>query len=413
MSEISIYKVITVTHKTCNLKQIGDYIVTGAEEGLDLQLRNLKATFGFTELVYLSTCNRILYLFASPEALDERFVLRFFNELNPIFVTESGQERLRQEVAFYQGQAAVRHIYEVAASVDSLVVGEREILRQLREAYDSCTQQGLAGDNLRLLMRFVVTGAKRVYAETRIGEKPVSVVSLAIKKLLDTRFSKKSRVLLIGAGQTNLLVSKFLKKYEYANVTVFNRTLEKAAKIAAKFEHGKAFALAELPDFSEGFDVMIVCTGAVTPIVGSELYTTLLRGETDPKLVIDLSVPNNVDREIANDFQVNYIEIEHLRQAANANMAFREREVTNAKAILDLEIVEFEQHFKQRQVELAMREIPIRIKAVKEKAVNEVFKKELDGLDAQTIDLMNRMLSYMEKKCISIPMTIAKKNIMI
>ena len=106
---------------------------------------------------------------------------------------------------------------------------------------------------------------------------------------------------------------------------------------------------------------------------------------------------------------MNYIEIEDIRQLAKVNLAFREREVTNARAILTEELEEFDVQFRHRQVELAMRELPVQMKEVKIKAMNEVFKKELDGLDANTIDLMERMLSYMEKKCISIPMKMAKK----
>ncbi len=409
MHELSIYKTITVTHKTCNLKQIGDYVVPGDNNQLEELLHDLKSEFGLEELIYLSTCNRILYVFSSPETIDTKFAKRFFASLNPVFKTTSGKKRIEEEVLTYQGKEAINHIYEVAASVDSLVIGEREILRQLREAYNQCFDWNLTGDKMRLLMRYVVTGAKKVYAKTRIGEKPISIVSLAVKKMLESGFSRRSRVLLVGAGQTNNLVSKFLVKNDYQNVTVFNRTFAKAEKLAGKFKNGKALNLEELPYFSEGFDIMIVCTGAIKPIVTNELYAKLLNNETSKKLVIDLSIPNNVDREITNDFDVNYIEIEDIRQLAKANLAFREREVTNAKAILEVEIAEFEILFKTRQVELAMSEIPLRIKQVKSKAMNEVFKKELDGLDASTIDLMDRMLSYMEKKCISIPMTVAKK----
>jgi glutamyl-tRNA reductase len=409
MHELSIYKTITVTHKTCNLKQIGDYVVPGDSDQLEELLHDLKSEFGLEELIYLSTCNRILYIFTTPETIDTKFVKRFFANLNPVFKTTSGKERIEEEVLIYQGDQAINHIYEVAASVDSLVIGEREILRQLRAAFNQCSDWKLTGDKMRLLMRFVVTGAKKVYAKTRIGEKPISIVSLAVKKMLESGFSRRSRVLLVGAGQTNNLVSKFLVKNDYQNITIFNRTFEKAERLAGKFKNGKAFNLDELPYYSEGFDIMIVCTGAIKPIITNDLYAKLLNNETAKKLVIDLSIPNNVDRRITEDFDVNYIEIEDIRQLAKANLAFREREVTNAKAILETEIAEFGVQFRTRQVELAMREIPLRIKQVKSKAMNEVFKKELDGLDASTIDLMDRMLSYMEKKCISIPMTVAKK----
>lgn len=409
MSDVSLYKTITVTHKTTNLKQISDYVVMDENNNLNQLLHNLKTAFGLDELLYLSTCNRVLYLFTTPEDIDSDFTKRFLSSINPIFQAPEADKRIQEEVLQYKGLEAVNHIYEVASSIDSLVVGEREILRQLREAYQQCIDWKLTGDNLRLLMRFVVTGAKKVYAQTRIGEKPISVVSLAIQKMLSTKFSRRSRILLIGAGQTNTLVSKFLSKYDYQNVTVFNRTFEKAQKLASKFKNSEAFPLESLEEYKKGFDIIIACTGSVKPLVTTELYAALLNEDNAHKLVIDLSIPNNVDRTIAQTHDVNYIEIEDIRQMAKINLAFREREVTNAQAILAEEIKEFEIQFRNRQVELAMRDIPVQIKAVKVKAMNEVFKKELADLDDQTIELMERMMSYMEKKCISIPMKMAKK----
>ncbi|NJN77483.1 MAG: hypothetical protein HC803_03440 [Saprospiraceae bacterium] len=272
--------------------------------------------------------------FHDTQKINRAFTKRFLSAINPIFQSKNSDKRIDEEVLTYHGNDAVNHIYEVAASVDSLVVGEREILRQLREAYQQCQDWKLTGDNLRLLMRYVVTGAKKVYAETRIGEKPISVVSLAVQKMLASRFPRRSRVLLVGAGQTNNLVSKFLAKYEYQNVTVFNRTFEKAEKLAARFTNGRAFALDELAYYREGFDIIIACTGSVKPLITNELYADLLNGESSHKMVIDLSIPNNVDRTIAETHDVNYIEIEDIRQMAKVNLAFREREVTNAKAII-------------------------------------------------------------------------------
>jgi glutamyl-tRNA reductase len=409
MTDISIYKAITITHKTANLQEIGDYVVMEHDNNRQELLHKLKVEFGFEELLYLSTCNRILYLFTTPKKINSAFTKRFLSAINPIFQPKSSDKRIADEVLTFEGIKAVNHLYEVAASVDSLVIGEREILRQLREAYKECQDWQLAGENLRLLMRYVVTGAKKVYAQTRIGEKPISVVSLAVQKMLASKFSRRSRILLIGAGQTNNLVSKFLAKYDYQNVTVFNRTFEKAEKLAARFSNGSTLGLDRLPHYREGFDIIIACTGSTKPLITNELYVDLLNGDATKKMVIDLSVPNNVDRIIAETHDVNYIEIEDIRQMAKVNLSFREREVTSAKTIIQEELIEFDVQFQHRQIELAMREIPVKIKEVKTKAINEVFKKELEGLDESTIDLMNRMLTYMEKKCISIPMKMAKE----
>lgn len=409
MNKLSTYKVVTVTHKTSNLKRIGDFVIQDDGIHLRKKLERLKYRFGFSELMYLSTCNRVTYVISSPDRINKAFVRRFFTYVNPNFTREDLHTRIASEVRIYEGIAAIRHVYEVAASIDSLVIGEREILRQLREAFSRCQQWQLTGDDIRLLMRFVVNGAKEVYAKTRIGEKPVSVVSLAIQKLNAAKKPRRSRILLVGAGQTNTLVSKFLVKQGYNNVVIFNRTLEKAQKLANRFSKGKAFTLNELQSYKAGFDIMIVCTGATSAIITPELYKQLLAGENNYKIVIDLSVPNNVDSRICEHHKVNYIEIEDLRNLAEQNLAFREREVAGAKKLLMKHIEDYKGHYEQRQVEVAFREIPTKVKEVKHRAFN-VFKKDLDKLDDDALEVIERMMNYMEKKCISIPMTIAKKT---
>ena len=244
------YKILTITHRTTNLKEIGEFVVRHSDESeLREQLHLLKRDFNIEELVYLSTCNRLTFLFHTQQEIDKSFIINLFQTINPTL----DSERILEKVLFYEGLPAIEHAYQLAASIDSLVVGEREILRQFREAYNNCQAWELTGDNLRLLARLVVEGAKQVYAQTRIGEKPVSIVSLAIQHLLMSNLKKDARILLVGAGQTNGLVSKFLVKYQYTNVTVFNRTLSKAEKLA-KYLKGTARRLVDLQQHEVGFD---------------------------------------------------------------------------------------------------------------------------------------------------------------
>lgn len=403
---LDTYQLLTVTHKTASLKTIGDYVLV-VQEGTTQQarLQELKQRFGFKELLYVATCNRVIFLFTGDIVVSEALIEELMTEANPALTGQA--DRIHQEVSYYFGEYAINHFYSVSASVDSLVIGERQILGQIREAYDKCQEMNLTGDDLRLLMRYTVTTSKRVYAQTRIGEKPVSIVSLAAQKLLSAQPNRTSKILLVGAGQTNRLVSKFLKKYEYKQVTVFNRTLEKAQRLAKKFD-GAAYGLEDLANYKEDFDVMIVCTGATEPIITSELYQKLIGKDNSEKVIIDLAIPNNVSREVTRSFNINYIEIDNLKALARENMAFREREVSKAKQIIIEEVNDFEVQYKQRQIEKAMRQIPVQIKEVKSRAINQVFRNEVETLDENTRELLERMMNYMEKKCISIPMTIAR-----
>lgn len=400
------YKILTITHKNTNLNKLGKYVIDDVSKE---KLEALKAEFGLDELLYLSTCNRVLYFFVASTTYNVAFQKAFFQFINPQ-LSNGSLSCLPEIVEYFDGREALNHLFEVAASMNSLVVGEREILRQLREAYDQCQKWGLTGDRIRLAMKVSVETAKEVYANTRIGEKPVSVVSLAIQKLLASKTAKDARVLLVGAGQTNKLVSKFLHKHGFSNVAVFNRTLAKAESLAT-LVGGEAYPLEDLNTYKQGFDCMIVCTGATRAMVDIPLYEQLLNGETEEKLLIDLAIPNNIDAQVIEYFNVNYIEIEDLRQLASENLSFREKEVGHGQKIIDKKLKEFEILFEERKIELAMKEVPVEIKKVKAHAMNNVFRKELEGLDTNTLDLLNRMMSYMEKRCISIPMQAAKKGI--
>jgi glutamyl-tRNA reductase len=403
-------KILTVTHKRTNLNEIGDYVLkTDSKDELCQRLQKLKFQLRLEELLYLSTCNRVMYCFVTDHALDTAYASHFFQKINPELSLEQ-LETIDEKVQILEGEEALAHLFDVAASIDSLVIGERQILRQLREAYEQCQAWELTGDFIRLLIQQSIQSAKEVYARTRIGEKPVSVVSLAIQQLMRTHLPKDARILLVGAGQTNNLVAKFLVKHEFTQVTVFNRTLEKAQEVAGLLD-GKAYLLSELENYQGGFDAMVVCTGATEAIITPGLYRKVLNGETSNKIVIDLSIPNNVAREVVDQFSVHYIEIEGLRNLAKENLAFREQEIVRAHHLINHHLEEFPSLLKQRQLELALREVPNAIKDVKRKALEEVFRKEVEVLDENTRELLDRMLTYMEKKCIGIPMKAAREAI--
>jgi glutamyl-tRNA reductase len=175
--------------------------------------------------------------------------------------------------------------------------------------------------------------------------------------------------------------------------------------------NGEAYTLDGLADYKKGFDILIACTGATHAIITSSLYEHLLQGDTDKKIVIDLSVPNNIASDIPKNFNTTYIEIDGLKEVVSANMAFREKEVIGVQAILDKRVSEFRKIYRGRQVELALREVPAKIKALREHAISSVFKNEVSSLDDDAQELIGRMMAYMEKRCIAIPIQAAKEHL--
>ncbi len=410
MPSIHSYKIITATHRTMSVKRLKQVSVSHDDDDMTQhRLEQLKHRFGLSEIMYLNTCNRVCYAFCADQVLEDGFMAQFVAAINPELTSEDVDD-IVSRISLFEGEYAVMHLFEVASSIDSLVIGEREILRQLRCAYSKSQERGLTGDAFRLLMNHTVEAAKRVYTTTRIGEKPVSVVSLSVKQLLKHNPSTQSRVLIVGAGQTNVLVSKFLQKNGFKNFAVFNRSFEKAQALATTLR-GAAFSLDSLVDYAHGFDILVVCTASQEAVITKEIYAQLIGSDTGKKYIIDLAVPNDVSEEAIATYDPIYIEVEGLRELAQANLAFREAEVYAAQNVLADELARFGEVYRERQIELAMRHVPSEIKAIKKHAMESVFKRDLAELDPDTLDLVTRMMSYMEKKCISIPMTAAKQAV--
>ncbi len=407
---LKAYNILTITHKNTDLKTIGDFIIDNkSPEASLLVLEKIKASFKIDEIMYLATCNRVMFFFHKQNfESDDESIKKFFYQVNDKLTALNGT--LGNHVEHHQGEEAIQHLLAVASSIDSMVVGEREILRQLREAYEFARSNKLCGDNIRIAMQIAVKSAKEVYGATKIGEKPVSVVSLAIQELLKQNPKKDARILMIGAGQTNVLVTKFLKKHGFEHLSVYNRTLEKAQKLALSM-NGHADTLDQLDQHDKGFDILFVCTGATEHVISVDQYQSLLNGEKDKKIIIDLAVPRNVDHQIVKAFDTTYIEVDTLKHLADQNMAFRQKEISKVKEILNLELEAFQGLYQRRAIEKSLAHIPQEIKAIKQKALNEVFSKELENVDDKTRALIEEMMSYMEKKCIAVPIKNAKKTV--
>ena len=222
------------------------------------------------------------------------------------------------------------------------------------------------------------------------------MVSLAFRKLKALNVKLESKFLIVGAGKTNTSMAKYLKKHGFTNLVVFNRTLSNAQKLA-KDLNAPAFELKDLSDYKNGFDVIITCTGSTDYIITSRIYKKLLNGDSEKKIAIDLAMPNNFNPEVANEFKVNLISINNLKTVAEENLKARYSELAKCEEIIQQNIKEFQSHFKERKVELAMKTIPEKVKEIRLTAINDIFSKDLEKLDLQSRETLDKVLSYMEK----------------
>jgi glutamyl-tRNA reductase len=397
-------KVIAFTHKQIELKELGRLVI--CQENLTEKLREVKARFDISEIFYLATCNRVEFVMSTERTVDKEFAHQFIQALE-IGLCSHSTDVFLNAASIYDGQEAMNHLLRTSCSLESLIVGEKEILAQLRKAYEEGRLAGLTGDCLRVVMDCVVKTAKEVYTHTNISKNPISVVSLAYRKLKDLKLCSNARILIIGAGETNRNISKYLQKHKFSNFSVFNRTLSKAQQLADDLK-GEAFELADLKNYKKGFDAIITCTSAVEPIITPEIYTSLLNGETDRKTIVDLAIPNDTAPEVLEQFEVNFIEVHSLNEIAKKNLQERYQELVHAESIIEENIAEFLVMLKQRKVELAMRQVPEKIKEIRNNAVNTVFADEVQSLDKESREILEKVMNYMEKKYISVPMIMAK-----
>lgn len=399
------FKVIAFTHQNLPLSLIGRLHLSEDEQSHVLMA--LKVNFDFEELLFLSTCNRIeMFIRCTHEInkLQIPDIARFLNSR----LTNTEATLLSEKSEYYTGAAAVEHVFRVASSLESLVVGEREIISQVRRAYEFCNKLGITGDFMRLLLKQTIVTAKDIYTNTDIAKKPVSVASLAYRQLRSLGTRDEARIVFVGSGETNTVLASYFKKHHFANFTVFNRTLENAEKLAAVL-NGTAYNLEALQNYDKGFDVLVVCTASSSAIIGKELFEKLRRDEKGKKVIIDLGVPANVDAEVAADSLVNYIDIASLKAQADANLQERKNEMIKCDEIIRARCEQFYALHRERRIEIAFREVPRQVKMIRELALREVFASDVQSMDEQSRQVMDKVLSYMEKKYNAVAIKTAKE----
>jgi len=398
------YAVIAFNHYSTGIKNLDELFAP--EEMLNERLHSIKTELKADGLMYLATCNRMEFFFSCSHTITNDAAGKLLSVLHPEWNADK-VERIAKSALLFNGEEAVKHAFRVASSLDSLVVGEREIITQIRNAYEWSQQQGLTDDFIRLLMRKTIETAKKVYTDTKIAEKPVSVMSLACRKLQDWRVSSNSRVIMIGAGQTADVLVKYMSKHGFTRFTVFNRTLKHAKELAAKYNI-EARSLKDLDTYTESFDILITCVKSSKPVIDKTLFDKLVNGEKGIKTIVDLGLPFNVDKNVLTLDNVKSVTTASIEAVAKENMEGRKSEMNLADAIIDQALEEYYKDLQGRKIERAMSHVPQQVHKLREQAITSVFSKEISTLSPDSKEVLEKVVDYLEKKYISIPMQLAK-----
>lgn len=402
------FKLIALTHRELGLEAVGKFHVQ--EEDQHRFFSPHLEAFGIKEFMYLSTCNRVEFFMRTNAELTLSFVSQFlqtcFSKLE-----QSSILTATEKARTYEGLDAVRHVFHVASSLDSLIVGEREIITQIRKAHERAAKTRLSGDFIRIAITKSIETAKVVYTETQIATKPISVVNLGYKRLLDRDIHNKQSIVFIGAGTTIEAIAGNLKAQNFNQIKVFNRTPEKAIRLA-KTLGGQGYGLTEISEKIGHFDVMICCTGSDKPIISKSMYADLVGDDNSEKIILDLAIPTDVSSDVITAYPIDYISIEDLKLEAKENLKHREREIFHCEKLVEERLVDFEESFRTRRLEKAMQEIPRLMKDIKHQALEKTFAKDLAHMNPDDREMLVDIVNYIEKKYISLPMKMAKQVIL-
>jgi glutamyl-tRNA reductase len=342
----------------------------------------LAAVPGVTECMIVSTCNRVEIL-ASVESASidlAAFLYRHFG-LEPLMLAPHLYQHYDQE--------AVRHLFRVSASLDSMVVGEPQILGQVKEAFAVARASGTVGGQLEHLLQSAFAAAKKVRSETEIGSNSVSIASVAVELARKIFGSLQGRtVFLVGAGKMSELAARHLVQQGAGAILVTNRTLERARRMAEVFA-GQVIPFEELYEAASQADIVISSTGAPHPIFRREHGQSFLqRRRNRPMFFIDIAVPRDVDPEMGRLEGIFVYDIDDLQQVAAAHRTERSREAVAAETLIAGEVERF--HQRQRTVNVAPAIVALQHQA------EEIRQSELKRAQARLASLNVEQIAAVE-----------------
>ncbi len=385
----SSFVCIGISHKQAPI-QVREQLSVPADT-LQARLHQLKALPGIQETLLLSTCNR-LEIWAAADTSNAGADL--LASLGPIAAPHA---------FIHKDDAALRHLFRVASSLDSMVVGEAQILGQVKEAAAHATEAGVFGKQLNRALARATTAARRVRTETSIARGAVSVSSVAIELAAKVLGDLTGKIpLLLGAGEMALLAARELRGVGAKDFLVANRSLERAEEMV-KETGGRAVPLSELDSLLERADVVICSTGAREPIITKEQMAKVVKARRfRPIFFVDLSLPRNVEPHV-NDLDGCYVyDLDDLEHVANQNRDLRRGEVDKAEVIVEEELKALLAELKERTGAPALARLRGKAQEIADAEVERLLA-QLGPLNEKQQRSVKAMASAMVNKLLHTP----------
>lgn len=366
--------VVGINHRTAPV-ELREKVVF-AEPDMPAALNELRQLHQVRESLIVSTCNRTeLYCHIDSEQPSTTGAtithwLAHWHKLNASDIHECVYQHF--------DSTAVRHAFAVASGMDSMMLGEAQILGQLKDAYRVAQESQSAGSYLHRLFQAAFSAAKRVRTETRIGANAVSVASAAVnmaKTVFETLETRTA--LLVGAGETIALAARHLHANGVRRMIICNRTLERAQILANEF-NGYAVSLDKLESHLPEADIVISSTASPMPLISHDVVKQALKiRKHKPMFMVDIAVPRDIDPDVAKLSDVYLFTIDHLQSLVNENIAARQQAAVSAEQLLHEEVQLFEQHLRTLDAVPTIRQL----------------RDEAETFKTQTIEQAQRMLN--------------------
>ena len=339
-----------ISHVTAPVA-IRERLSFGSEQ-IPAALKAVTALGGVQEATILSTCNRTEIYAHLLDGSGARLADWLTQVRSP------DDPGVRERFYIYSDAESARHLFRVACGLDSMILGEPQILGQIKEAYELAQHSGAAGNHLHRLFQFAFTVAKQVRTDTHIGDSPVSVAYASVR-LARQIFSDFTRLtpLLIGAGDTIELVAQYLREQGTQRMIIANRNLNRAHPLAERFG-GYAIGLHEIPAHLSEADIVIASTGSPELILSRETVAAALKArKRRPLLLIDIAVPRDIDPGVAELADVYLFTIDDLRNVVENNLRARQEAAQQADAIIDAQVAQFMEQLRGLDAVPAIRAV--------------------------------------------------------
>ena len=383
--------VIGLNHKTAPLELREKFVFQ--TDLLTEALVEIKKTFS-TEVVILSTCNRTEIYFTTGQASQ---VIQWLANYHQISVTD-----LKKNIYHHQDLMVVSHAYRVASGIDSMILGEAQILGQIKQASKLADYAGTQGKILSQLFQKSFETAKKVRSETHIGASSTTIAS-CIFRLAKKIFGDIDdiNILFVGAGEMNELCAKYFSDQNPKKIAIANRSIQKAKGLASKI-NADAILFADINHKIHQYDIVISCTGSQLPIIGLGLIEKSIKlRKHKPMLLIDLAVPRDIETEIGKLDDIFLYTLDHLAEMAQEGMKNRKGAVKDAELIIQRYVNEYNKKINQRTITPSIK---LLIDQFEDFRTKELIKAHKDIKLGKSVDeVLDKLSKNLSKKFLHYP----------